>query len=104
MTRTEILEAARHAVTVDRAATHGAAEDSFDRIARLWAADLGVPITGLDVARLMVLFKVARARGNPGHADNWLDMAGYAALAGEMATGQPPPPVAAPAGLRSRIR
>lgn len=84
MTRSDILEAARDAVTRDRAATHGRAEDFFGLTAALWSADLGIPLAPADVSRLMVLFKVARARGNPGHGDNWTDMAGYAALGGEL--------------------
>jgi hypothetical protein len=84
MQRSECLVTAEGAVTRDRAATHGRAEDSFGAIAALWSADLGIPITAIDVARLMVLFKVARARGNPGHADSWVDIAGYAAIGCEL--------------------
>ena len=86
MSRSDILATATDYITRDRAAAHGRAEDTFDRIAALWSADLGIPLTGTDVARLMVLLKVARAKGNPGHADNWVDAAGYAALGGELAT------------------
>lgn len=84
MDRAGILQAASNCITRDRAATHGRAENSFGRIAALWSADLGIPISGADVARLMVLFKMARAAGNPGHLDNWIDAAGYAAIAGEL--------------------
>lgn len=93
MNRAEILAAAADCVTRDRAATHGQAEDNLGRIAALWSVDLGVPIGAADVARLMVLMKVARARGNPGHLDSWVDIAGYAAIGGE---------VAAPAARRER--
>jgi hypothetical protein len=82
--RAEVLDTAREYVTRDRAATHGGAENTFGRIAALWSADLGITITGTDVARLMVLFKMARAYGNPTHSDNWIDAAGYAAIAGEL--------------------
>ena len=85
MKRAEILDAAKQAVTVDRAATHGNAEDGFALIAALWSADLGIALSAIDVARLMVLFKMARAKGNPGHLDNWTDAAGYAACGGEIA-------------------
>jgi hypothetical protein len=85
MNRSEVLDTAKGYITRDRAAMHGKAENTFGAIAALWSADLGVPITATDVGRLMVLFKMARAKGNPGHADNWIDAAGYAALAGELA-------------------
>lgn len=84
MNRAEILDTARKYVTRDRAATHGEAEDTFGRIAALWSADLGIEITALDVARLMVLLKMARAKTNAAHTDNWIDAAGYAAIAGEL--------------------
>jgi hypothetical protein len=87
MNRADFLDTARGYVTRDRAAMHGRAENTFAAIAALWSADLGIPITPTDVGRLMVLFKMARAKGNPGHADNWIDAAGYAALAGELADG-----------------
>ena len=85
MNRSEILKEADRIITVDRNATHGDAEDSFTLIAQMWSTYLGTPISASDVAMLMVLFKAARFRGNPGHTDNAVDIAGYAALAGEIA-------------------
>lgn len=87
MNRSDILDAARQAVTVDRAATHGDAENGFALIAALWSADLGVSLAAVDVARLMVLFKMARAKANPGYSDNWIDAAGYSACGGEIGSG-----------------
>ena len=88
--RAEILDAARQAVTVDRAATHGRAEDTFARIAAVWSARIGVEITPAQVCILMADLKAARAWGNPEHADNWVDLAGYAACGGEIAMGPQP--------------
>ena len=85
MNRTETLDAARQAITVDRAATHGEAENTFGLIATYWSAHLDCEVTAGDVAQLMVLLKVARMKANPGHADNYTDAAGYAAIAGELA-------------------
>jgi hypothetical protein len=88
MNRADILATASEYVTKDRAATHGDAEDNFRRIADLWNAYLGVDdITSIDVAVMLALLKVARIRSNPTHADNWIDIAGYAACGGEIATG-----------------
>ena len=86
-TRKTILEAAEACVCRDRQDTHGKPEDSFGEIADLWTAylDIGREITPVDVAQMMILLKIARAKGNPKHADNWIDMAGYAACAGEIA-------------------
>lgn len=87
MDRATILETARKYVTRDRAAIHGDAERNFERIAALWGAyHEGAVFGAEDVAVMLALVKVARIRSNPGHADNWVDMAGYAACGGEIAT------------------
>jgi hypothetical protein len=89
MNRTEILQTANEYITKDRAATHGEAEDSFAQIAAAWTwwlnDRLSAPVTAYDVAMMMVLFKLARAKGNPHHIDNFLDGVGYLAIAGEIA-------------------
>lgn len=85
MNRTEILEAARQAVAVDRAATYGEAERNFGVIADLWSAYTGQALEPHDVAAMMILLKVALISGNPRHADSWVDVAGYAACGGEIA-------------------
>jgi hypothetical protein len=84
LTRATVLDVAKRAVTQDRAATHGALENSFAEIAALWSVRLGVTITPAQVSIMMVDLKTVRAWGNPGHADNWVDIAGYAACGGEL--------------------
>lgn len=86
MTRSDILEAARQCVTVDRAATHGKAEDTFGRIAAVWSARLGIEIADWQVCIMLADLKTCRAWGNPAHGDSWVDLAGYAACGGELAT------------------
>jgi hypothetical protein len=85
--RTKILDAAHEAVTKDRAATHGSVEASFAQLAAVWSVRLGVTVTPAQVALMLVDLKVTRAWGNPGHGDNWVDIAGYAACGGEIAGG-----------------
>lgn len=76
-----------------RDTTHGPKERSFDAIARLWAAYLEArgsidtkPLTGSDVALMMVLLKIGRvAQGTPAR-DHFVDMAGYAGVAYEVHT------------------
>lgn len=84
MTRANILDTAKACVTQDRAATHGTPEDSFGAIAAIWSARLGLAITPAQVCILMADLKSCRAWANPGHADNWVDLAGYAACGGEL--------------------
>ena len=88
MNRSEILDTAKEYVTKDRADTHGDAESNFGLIAAYWSAHLSRNISPHDVAVMMTLLKLARARGNPRHVDNAIDAAGYSALAGEIATGE----------------
>ena len=89
MLRSDILDTAKGHITKDRAETHGRAENSFEDIAGHWNWYLGgrlkKPITAFDVAQMMVGFKQARAKGNPGHMDNQVDLVGYAAIGGEIA-------------------
>lgn len=87
MKRAEMLDAVKTIVTKDRQADHGKPEDSFADICNLWSAYLGHKLTSADVANMMILLKIARAKSNPGHQDNWVDMAGYAACGCEIATG-----------------
>ena len=82
--RAEILDTAKRAVMVDRAATHGDLEDNFAQLGRVWSARLGVEISAAQVAIMMIDLKTTRAWGNPGHIDSWVDMAGYAACGGEV--------------------
>lgn len=86
MNRSEILGTAKSHISRDREATHGKPENSFGRIANMWGALLGHAVTSEQVALMMSCLKIARAWGNPAHADNWIDLAGYAACGGEIAT------------------
>lgn len=86
MNRPEILDEAKQAVMTDRAATHGDLEDNFRSIAAIWSVRLGVEITPAQVGIMMVDLKMTRAWDTPGHADSWVDAAGYAACGGELAT------------------
>ena len=84
MKRDEILNTAKHYVMVDRANTHGDAEANFGLIAAYWSAHLNTNIKPHDVAVMMTLLKLARAKSNPAHADNWIDGCGYLACGGEL--------------------
>lgn len=83
MSRDMILDKAKQYVTKDRAKTHGDSERNFDQIAELWSARLGFIISSHQVAIMMIDLKTVRAWNNPRHADNWIDIAGYAACGGE---------------------
>lgn len=100
MTRQLILEEAIKCVTKDRNATHGEPENNFEIIANLWQHYLyqsglyksykdegGTRIlNSVDVSVMMILMKLSRVITSPQHLDHWIDIAGYAACGGEIAT------------------
>jgi hypothetical protein len=90
--RAEVLDTAKSHVMTDREATHGRPEQTFQRIADLWNAylrpdedEVHLDLDGSDVAMLMALLKIARQRGNQANLDSYVDLAGYAACAAELA-------------------
>lgn len=85
MKRAEILDAACTCVCGKREQDYGTPEDSFALIASLWTVYKNTPFTTKDVAMMMALLKVARIK-NGNSADSFVDLAGYAACAGEIAT------------------
>ena len=108
MNRKEILEAAMSYVTVDREAQYGSPEDNFKLVAGFWHLYLCARfdtayrngktvetgdgefdeyvLTAEDVANMMSLLKIARIATGQKKNDNYADLAGYAACAGEIAT------------------
>lgn len=86
MNRKECLDAAAAAVLKNRQAIYGGVEDSFGDVARMWSIILGHQVTSAQVALCMAGLKIVRACSSPDHADNWVDLAGYAACGAEIAT------------------
>jgi len=85
-TRKKILAEAEKCVCSDREMDCGTHEDSFYKISKLWNAYLGDNVTDEhDVAMMMALVKVGRIASGEVNQDTYVDMAGYAALAGELA-------------------
>ena len=94
MTRPEILKKAEKCVCDEREGEYGTPERNFETIARLWNIYLCSAVPGFDehnginakdVGIMMALLKIARiATGNS--PDSFVDLAGYAACAGEIAT------------------
>ena len=65
---------------------YGDPRDLHVKIAALWSAYLGHAITAHDVALMMVLLKVGRAKAGRFNLDNYVDGAGYSGIAGGLAT------------------
>jgi hypothetical protein len=85
-TRTRILDTARFLVSGQRATDYGDAKESFTRIAAIWTAILGIPITAGQAALMLAGLKMARLAQTIDHEDSWVDLAGYAALGAEVSS------------------
>lgn len=85
VSRADILDRAKAIVTGEREKQYGKPEDNFAIIAELWGAYTGYKFSPVDVAMMMALLKVARIKTGVGTVDSFVDLAGYAACAGEIA-------------------
>ncbi len=87
-----LIKSAADLVHGDRANTHGDKRKNHQNIAGLWNAYLAIrrdpaaPLNHIDVAHMMVLLKLARTQLGAHNADDHVDMVGYAAIAGELAS------------------
>jgi hypothetical protein len=80
----QIIDEASKIVSDDREKAYGNKKANHNNIAKLWSAYLDKDISPHDVAMLMTLLKVARTKSGENHIDNYIDMCGYAAIAGEL--------------------
>lgn len=78
--KSSILEEAKAIVAGDRAKDYGDVNESFTRIAAFWTAWKGVEFTPWDVAHMMILLKVSRAKTSR-KRDTLVDIVGYAECA-----------------------
>ena len=92
-TRERVLKEALNCVNGEREKQYGSPEDNFRRIADLWSVYLTslfedekivVDIDPIDVAKMMILFKIARSNGDKDKLDNYVDILGYGACAAEI--------------------
>ncbi len=89
MNRPDILDKAKQCVCGQREHEYGSPENNFQTIANLWNAYLdakGIIFTPVDVAMMMSLLKIARIKSGTATEDSFVDLAGYAACGGEIAT------------------
>lgn len=87
----DILAKATELVGGERQRTHGDKLQNHQNIARLWSAYLAnrqnpaQEISALDVAMMMALLKISRTQLGDQNSDDYIDGAGYMAIAGEIA-------------------
>lgn len=85
MNRLDTLKAAAECVCGSREEDYGSPEDNFAVIAALWTAYTGTDIKPKDVAMMMALLKIARAKAGS-KPDTYIDLAGYAACGAEISS------------------
>src|SRR5690348_10600997 len=90
-TAEQFLQQALTLVTGDRQVKHGDKTINFKNIAIMWNAYIKIAkplrneFNALDVANMMELFKIARRVSGDYNEDDYVDGAGYAGCAGEIA-------------------
>ena len=84
LTAIGILNTAADLVGGDRADKHGAMKKVHQDAARMIGGYLEMPITAEQVAMMIMLVKVARTKNGEHNEDDYVDMAGYAAIAGQI--------------------
>lgn len=91
MKASEICATAAELVSGDRQTTHGDKKENHENIAKLWSAYLairrepGAPLDAQDAALMVALLKIARTQTGSHNIDDYVDLAGYAGVAGEIA-------------------
>lgn len=88
MNRLDTLKAAAECVCGSREEDYGSPEDNFAVIAALWTAYTGTDVAPKDVAMMMALLKIARAKAGS-KPDTYVDLAGYAACGAEISARDP---------------
>lgn len=82
--RNKILKTANDLIDGDRAREYGDALEMHRRIAAGWTEILGVNVEPHEVALCMAWLKISRLVEKPDHADSYVDLVAYGALAGEI--------------------
>ena len=84
MKREDILDKAQELVSVTRDEIYGDPLTNHQRIADLWSAILDTDVQPEEVVLCMIAVKMSRLCNTNDHDDSWVDIAGYAALGGEI--------------------
>ena len=82
--RHKILKDAGDLIDGDRARDYGDAYEMHRRIAAGWSEILQTPVKPHEVALCMAFLKIARLVETPAHADSYVDLVAYGALAAEI--------------------
>ncbi len=90
MLRGDFLDEAKRTICNDRQDVYGSPENSFPVIAKYWEIYLSgitnteIKLTARNAADMLALFKLARITTGKFKEDNYIDLCGYAAIAGSL--------------------
>ena len=84
MDTSKFLKEADTIVSGQRHKDYGDKTENHKNIAKLWSQYLNITLEAHDVAILMILLKIARTKVGAVSRDTYIDMAAYAAIAGEI--------------------
>ena len=84
MYRDVVLDQAKALINGDRARDYGDAGKNHERIAQVWSMILDHEVSSGQVVAMMIGLKLARLAHQIDNEDSWRDVAGYAALGGEI--------------------
>ena len=82
--RAQILADAAALIDGQREQDYGPPAENFARLAALWSAYAGIPLSAPQVCDMLALLKLSRLAHDPGHRDSRVDGCGYLALGGEV--------------------
>jgi len=85
--RDALLDTAKELINGMREDMYGTPRENHERIAQIWSAVTGHDYTPEMVIAMMVGLKLARLSNDMEQFDTWTDIAGYAALGWEVASG-----------------
>tara|TARA_R100000951_G_scaffold116383_2_gene127946 strand:+ start:3623 stop:3931 length:309 start_codon:yes stop_codon:yes gene_type:complete len=85
MKREDVLRNAEELTSAVRDEIYGDPTTNHERIAEMWSSILNVDVRAEEVVLCMIAVKMSRLCRTPHHEDSWVDIAGYAALGGEIA-------------------
>jgi len=72
-------------IVARRRRAYGPAAASMRKVAARWSVTLGRTVTPAEVVLCLIDLKLARLGHDPKHRDSIIDVAGYAAVLGEVA-------------------
>jgi len=84
MRKDVLLDQAKALINGDRNRDYGEPGKNHERIAQVWSMILGHEVLPGQVVAMMIGVKLARLAHEVDNEDSWRDIAGYAAIGGEI--------------------